>query len=319
MRSLIERFLASGPSDSQLYLVCAELVSSAALIPFFSASKSAAISGQTVSKELHLQNFRPTQKGHPDGCVSVPSAWASLPAVHLVLGTFMALPPNELAALQCCVIRKVSIFSVPVMIPLLQQGMVCPCKCGVLLPCAVCFPAAICLCTLGAAGIAPHLRHHWSLPLIQAKAALPMDPHVAGHSHLVWGQRMVVLGIPKQCNFRCISGKCIVLTNSLARARRTAPSIRPVVNSSLPDMRNAIWTLVTRLTDLAIAGRPDENVAQVHVALFMPLFLQLISKQARVGPAAKLQSLLLCHTVSSGTTAIGTPCKQHGTFKGRPI
>jgi len=42
-----------------------------------------------------------------------------------------------------------------------------------------------------------------------------------------------------------------------------------------------------------MAGRPDENVAQVHVKLLMPLFLQLVSEQAGVGPAIKLRALLL--------------------------
>ncbi len=67
----------------------------------------------------------------------------------------------------------------------------------------------------------------------------------------------------------------------------------PIQYSSLPDMRKAIWTLVTRPPDLASAARPDENVAQVHVKLFMPLFLQLVSEQAGVGPVIKLWALLL--------------------------
>ena len=32
-----------------------------------------------------------------------------------------------------------------------------------------------------------------------------------------------------------------------------------------------------------MAGRPDDNVAQVHVEPVMPLFLQLVSKQAGIG------------------------------------
>ncbi|DBA98557.1 TPA: hypothetical protein ACH3X1_014359 [Trebouxia sp. C0004] len=61
------RLLSSpGTSDSHLYLgVLAEVVTTAGLTPFFSTSKSAAISGQTVSKELHLQTFCPAQQGHP--------------------------------------------------------------------------------------------------------------------------------------------------------------------------------------------------------------------------------------------------------------
>ena len=65
VRDITERFLAPGSSDSQLYLVLAELVTSPAVTPFFSTSKSAATSGQTVSKELHSQTFWPAQQGHP--------------------------------------------------------------------------------------------------------------------------------------------------------------------------------------------------------------------------------------------------------------
>ena len=57
VREFTERFLAPGLSDNQLYLVLAELVTSAAVTPLFSASKSAATFGQTVSKELHSQTF----------------------------------------------------------------------------------------------------------------------------------------------------------------------------------------------------------------------------------------------------------------------
>jgi len=32
---------------------------------------------------------------------------------------------------------------------------------------------------------------------VQASAALPMGPHVAEESHLVWRQWMILLGIPK--------------------------------------------------------------------------------------------------------------------------
>ncbi len=77
----------------------------------------------------------------------------------------------------------------------------------------------------------------------------------------------------------------------------------------------AVWTLGTRPPDLAIAAGPDENVAQVHVELFMPLFLQLVSKQADVGPAIKLPALLLWHTVSATANAIGLPCRSKASDK----
>ena len=78
-----------------------ELVSSAALTPFFSTltSKSAAISRHTVVQKSQSKSFCPTQQGHPVGLlhgrlIECPS----LPAVHLALGTFTGAPPNELAA-----------------------------------------------------------------------------------------------------------------------------------------------------------------------------------------------------------------------------
>ena len=71
------------------------------------------------------------------------------------------------------------------MIPLLQQGMLRNRKRRVLLPSA-CHLAGMCMGTLGAPRLATCLIRHWSLPFVQASAALPMGPHVAGDSHLVW-------------------------------------------------------------------------------------------------------------------------------------
>ncbi len=136
-------------------------------------------------------------------------------------------------------------FFVPVMIPLLQQGMLCRCKSRVLLPGAICFPAAIGLCTFGAPSLAMRFPHHWSLPLVQADSALPVGFHVAGDSHLVWRQWLVLLSIPKQRNFRCVPGKRVMLTNGIARTEGTAPSFRPALNSSFPDVCKAAWTLIT--------------------------------------------------------------------------
>ena len=45
VRRFTDRFLAPASSDSQLYSVCVELVTSAGLTPFFLMSKSAATSG----------------------------------------------------------------------------------------------------------------------------------------------------------------------------------------------------------------------------------------------------------------------------------
>jgi hypothetical protein len=55
--------------------------------------------------------------------------------------------------------------------------------------------------------------------------------------------------------------------------------------------------------------RPDYNIANVPVELFMPLCLQLASKQAGVGPAIKLRALLLRQLVSATVNATGMPCR----------
>ena len=83
--------------------------------------------------------------------------WGSLPAVYLALWTLLAMPPNELAAPQRRVVRGVTIVSVAVMIPLLQQDMLCNGKSRMLLPSAVCFPTTVCTGTLGAPRLAPCL------------------------------------------------------------------------------------------------------------------------------------------------------------------
>ena len=70
--------------------------------------------------------------------------------MYLAFWTLMAMPPNQLVALQRCVVREVPIVLVSVMIPLLQQGMICRCKSRVLLPSAICFPTGMCLGALGA-------------------------------------------------------------------------------------------------------------------------------------------------------------------------
>jgi len=67
-----------------------------------------------------------------------------------------------------------------------------------------------------------------------------------------------------------------------------------------------------------MAGGLDENVAKVSIELLMPLSLQLFSKHADVGPAIELRALLLYHTVSATTNAIGVPYRltcMCGAFK----
>ncbi len=77
-------------------------------------------------------------------------------------------------------------------------------------------------------------------------------------------------------------------------------------------MWKADWTLITPPPHLAIAARPDENVAKVHVQLFMPLFLQLFSKQAAVGPNLTmllLLQLMLAYAVIAAAGARGYLCR----------
>ena len=76
-------------------------------------------------------------------------------------------------------------------------------------------------------------------------------------------------------------------------------------------MRKAIWTLVTQPTDLAIAARPDENIAKELVVPVLPLFLQLVSKQADVGPNLTmllLLQLMLVYAVIAAADATGYLC-----------
>ena len=55
-----------------------------------------------------------------------------------------------------------------------------------------------------------------------------------------------------------------------------------------------------------MAARPDENVAQVYVEPVMPLFLQLVSKQADIGTVVKLLASQW-HAVTA--TVKGMTCK----------
>ena len=155
------------------------------MTPFLSASKSAAISGHTISRELHSQSCFPAQQGHPDGFLREVQLYGR--ACQLCTLPFGHSGHCHQMSLWLCndVLSGNPIFSVSVMISLLQQGMLCRCKSGVLLPCAVWFPAAVCLCTLGAPSLAAHLHHHRSLPFVQASAALPVSSHGAGDSHLI--------------------------------------------------------------------------------------------------------------------------------------
>ena len=60
-----------------------------------------------------------------------------------------------------------------------------------------------------------------------------------------------------------------------------------------------------------MAARPDENVAQVHVEPVMPLFLQLVSKQADVGPnlfTLLFLQPLLAYSVTAAADARGCLC-----------
>jgi len=75
-------------------------------------------------------------------------------------------------------------------------------------------------------------------------------------------------------------------------------------------MRKTLWALITRPPDLAVAVWLDIDVAMVHIALYMPLFPQLFSKQAGVGP--NLFMLLFVHlldVVIAVADVRGIPCR----------
>jgi len=62
--------------------------------------------------------------------------------------------------------------------------------------------------------------------------------------------------------------------------------LAPAEYSGLPNVRKAIWALITCPPHLTTAVRPDDAAAKVYVALVVPLSLQLFCKQADVGPKA---------------------------------
>ncbi len=83
-----------------------------------------------------------------------------------------------------------------------------------------------------------------------------------------------------------------------------------MVHSGLPNMWKTLWALITRPPDLAVAVWLDVDVAMVHVALYMPLFLQLFSKQAGVGPNLfRLLFVHLLHAVIAVADVRGIPCR----------
>ena len=86
----------------------------------------------------------------------------------------------------------------------------------------------------------------------------------------------------------------------------------PVLDSSLPDVWKAVWTLITQPPDLARAARPDKNVAKVPVEAVMPLLLQLVSKQAEVGHNLLMLlplQLMLAYAVVAAADARGYLCR----------
>ena len=84
----------------------------------------------------------------------------------------------------------------------------------------------------------------------------------------------------------------------------------PMVHSGLPNMWKTLWALITPPPDLAVAVWFDVDVAMVHVALYMPLLLQLFSKQAGVGPNLfRLLLVHLLHAVIAVADVRGIPCR----------
>jgi len=84
----------------------------------------------------------------------------------------------------------------------------------------------------------------------------------------------------------------------------------PVVHISFPNMWKTLWALITQPPHLVVAVRPDDTVAKVHVALYMPLCLQLFCKQADIGPNLfRLLFVHLLHAVIAVADVRGIPCK----------
>jgi len=81
-------------------------------------------------------------------------------------------------------------------------------------------------------------------------------------------------------------------------------------------MWKALWALITRPPDLAVAVGRHQKMAKVFVQLFMPLFLQLFCKQAGVGAnPILLLVLLLWYTVTAATNAICMACRSACMYK----
>jgi len=75
-------------------------------------------------------------------------------------------------------------------------------------------------------------------------------------------------------------------------------------------MWKTLWALITRPPDLAVAVWLDVDVAMVHVALYMPLCLQLFSKQAGVGPNLfRLLCVHLLDVVIAAADVRYVPCR----------
>jgi len=72
-------------------------------------------------------------------------------------------------------------------------------------------------------------------------------------------------------------------------------------------MWKTLWALITQPPHLALAVWLDVDVVMVHVAPYMPLFLQLFSKQAGVGPM--LLSVHLLDAVIAVANVRGIACR----------
>ena len=146
---------------------------------------SAATSGQTVSKELQSQSILPTQQGHALALLAVCLVGEACQLCSLPLGHLRQCHQMSLSLPDVILSGKFPFL-------LFLSWSHCSSK--------ACFAAVKvrCFCLVPSAFLPPfafahlgqplllRLHHHRSLPFVQASTALPVGPHVAGASHLIW-------------------------------------------------------------------------------------------------------------------------------------
>ena len=160
-----------------------------------------------------------------------------LVSVLLPLWTLLAYPMYKLVAFQCSGVRVYAIFSIALMIPLLQQGVFHCLKRWLLrvLPATAVWASTINLVNLFA---------YRSLPLMFAVWTLPVSPGAAAGKCLLRCAGILVV-VPISCYCGCFGGKRVVLAQLPALTIWAVSAACPVVNRTRPDMRAACWAVGT--------------------------------------------------------------------------